>query len=129
MYGDTVNAISILAGAGIELVITSQNLVEFWRSATRPVDRNGLGLSISEAEVELQRLEKLFRVLPDVPEIYPQWRQLVLRYGVKGVNVHDARLVAVMRVHSVTHILTFNTSDFTRYSGEIMPVHPATVTP
>lgn len=58
MYGDTVNAISNLAGAGIELFITSQNLVEFWRSATRPVERNGLDLTIVEAEAELQRYIK-----------------------------------------------------------------------
>lgn len=127
MYGDTVNAISILGGAGVELFITSQNLVEFWRSATRPVERNGLGLTVPEAEAELQRLETLFPALPDVPEIYPEWKRLLLEYGVMGVNVHDARLVAVMRVHSLTHILTFNTGDFIRYSGEITPVHPATL--
>lgn len=129
MYGDTVNAISILGSGGIELFITSQNLVEFWRSATRSVERNGLGLTVPEAETELQRLETLFPVLPDVPEIYPEWRRLVLKYGVMGVNVHDARLVAVMRVHELTHILTFNTKDFTRYANEITPVHPATIMP
>ncbi len=129
MYGDTINAISILRSTGIELFITSQNLVEFWRSATRSVERNGLGLTIQEAEVELQGLETLFPVLSDVPEIYPEWRRLVLEYGVMGVNVHDARLVAVMRVHQLTHILTFNTKDFTRYANEITPVHPATIMP
>ncbi|AUT01826.1 PIN domain nuclease [Nostoc sp. CENA543] len=129
MYGDTVNAISTLAVAGIGLFVASQNLVEFWRSATRPVDRNGLGFTVAEAEAELQRLETLFPVLPDVPEIYPEWRRIVLQYRVMGVNVHDARLVAVMRVHGLTHILTFNTGDFTRYSGEITSIHPATVTP
>lgn len=129
MYGDTVNAISILRGTGIELFITSQNLIEFWRSATRPIDRNGLGLTVLEASAELQRLETLFPVLSDVPEIYPEWRRIVLNYRVMGVNVHDARLVAIMRVHGLTHILTFNTGDFTRYYGEITPVHPATVTP
>jgi predicted nucleic acid-binding protein len=42
--------------------------------------------------------------------------------------VHDARLVAVMRTHGVTHILTFNVSDFVRYqSMGIVPVHPSSV--
>jgi hypothetical protein len=40
--------------------------------------------------------------------------------------VHDARLVAVMRVHSLTHILTFNTTDFIRYPA-ITVVHPRDV--
>jgi predicted nucleic acid-binding protein len=34
-----------------------------------------------------------------------------------GKSTHDARLVAAMRVHQVTHILTFNIQDFTRYPG------------
>ena len=49
-------------------------------------------------------------------------------YGVSGVQVHDARLVATMIVHGVTHILTFNTSDFVRYAPQgIVAVDPATV--
>jgi predicted nucleic acid-binding protein len=129
MYGDTINAISLLKGAGRDLFISPQNLMEFWRSATRPVERNGLGLSIQEATLELQRLETFFPLLPDVPDIYPEWRRIVLKYGVMGVNVHDARLVAIMLIHGITHILTFNTADFTRYSSEIISVHPASVIP
>ncbi|BBD65771.1 hypothetical protein NIES4072_05500 [Nostoc commune NIES-4072] len=63
MYADTLNAISTLRGAEEELFITSQNLIEFWRSATRPAQRNGLGLTIAEARTELERLEGLFLVL------------------------------------------------------------------
>ena len=36
------------------------------------------------------------------------------------------RLVAVMRVHGLTHILTLNTQDFRRYPG-IVAVHPQEV--
>ena len=54
-------------------------------------------------------------------------RRLVVAYSVVGVKVHDARLVAAMLVHGVTHLLTLNTNDFTRYSS-ITAVHPRTVT-
>lgn len=128
MYADTLNAISTLRGAEEELFITSQNLIEFWRSATRPVQKNGLGLTIAEARTELERLEGLFLVLPDVPEIYPEWKRLILQYGVAGVNVHDARLVASMLVHRLTHILTFNVRDFNRYASEVTPVNPTSFT-
>ena len=128
MCASALNALGVMRERGEERYLTHQNLVEFWRSATRPTERNGLGLTITEAEVELQRLEELFPVLPDVPEIYPEWRRLVLEYSVMGVNVHDARLVAAMLVHKLTHILTFNIGDFNRYAAEITPVHPTTVT-
>jgi len=58
--------------------------------------------------------------------IYPEWERLVFTYSVKGVQVHDAKLVAAMCVHDLTHILTFNVDDFSRYP-EIIAVHPATV--
>ncbi|MCC5602502.1 type II toxin-antitoxin system VapC family toxin [Nostoc favosum] len=128
MYADTLNAISTLPGAEEELFITSQNLIEFWRSATRPAQRNGLGLTIAEARMELESLEGLFLVLPDVPEIYPEWKRLILQYGVAGVNVHDARLVALMLVHRLTHILTFNVRDFNRYASEVTPLNPTSFT-
>lgn len=35
----------------------------------------------------------------------------------KGKNAHDARLVAAMVRHGLTHILTFNAQDFSRYRG------------
>lgn len=70
----------------------------------------------------------LIPLLPDSPAIYPQWRQFVTTFNVSGVQVHDARLVAAMNVHGVTHILTLNTTDFVRYlpSG-IVAVDPTTV--
>lgn len=96
--------------------------------ATRPTDRNGYGLGASKANQLLQRAENLFPLLPDSPAIYLEWRRLVVQYSVSGVQAHDARLVAAMISHEVTHILTFDTEDFARYEPEgIVAVNPADV--
>jgi predicted nucleic acid-binding protein len=126
MHGDAIKAIKILRSQGELLHITPQNTIEFWNVYTRPLERNGLGRTASEADAELSRLEILFPLLPDSPQIYPQWRKLVSDYGVIGVNVHDAKLVAAMLVHGVTHILTFNVRDFRRYR-EITAVLPTDI--
>ncbi len=42
---------------------------------------------------------------------------------VLGVQVHDARMAAVMYVHHVNHILTLNVVDFERFSG-LIAIHP-----
>ncbi|KAF3887600.1 MULTISPECIES: type II toxin-antitoxin system VapC family toxin [Nostocales] len=123
MYGDASNAIATLLLQGEQLCIVPQNLIEFWNVYTRPVERNGLGHSAAEAEVEIKRLKAFFPLLLDTEVIYQEWEKLVVAYAVKGINVHDARLVAAILVHGLTHILTFNTEDFTRYS-EIITVHP-----
>ena len=105
-----------------------QCLVEFWAVATRPLSANGLGLSIAEAETERVRLETVFTLLPDPPSLYARWVQLVNGFGVSGKPTHDARLAAAMLEHGLTHVLTFNTSDFQRYvSAGIVAVDPATV--
>ena len=128
MNADAVNALNALRGRGEQLHIVPQNLIEFWNVYTRPLDRNGLGRTAAEAEAKVKRLKSLFPLLLDTPAIYQEWERLVITHGVIGVNVHDARLVGAMLVHGLTHILTFNTTDFARYS-EIMAVHPTEITP
>lgn len=41
-------------------------------------------------------------------------------YKVVGKTAHDARLVAAMHAHGLTHLLTFNEPDFRRYAGIIV---------
>ena len=103
---------------------TSQNLGEFWNVMTRPTERNGFGLSSESALIRAEWIETKFRLLQDSPFIHWEWRQLLVRYRVCGVQVHDARLVASMHIHGVKRILTFNTKDFARFD-EIEAVHPA----
>ncbi len=126
MYPLALNGLAYLTKNHYEYFIVDQNLIEFWRSCTRPKDKNGLGMTVEKATVELTKLETLFSVLPACQEVYPQWRDLVIKYQVKGVNVHDARLVASMLVYNLTHILTFNSDDFRRYL-EITIVNPKNI--
>lgn len=119
-------AVRTLRLRGDEFLVSTQNLVEFWNAATRPSARNGFGLTPNQAAIEIARLEQLFPIAPDDPRVYPEWRMLVTTIGVSGVQVHDARLAAIMRVHGIGHILTLNPSDFRRYPG-ISPIHPRDV--
>jgi hypothetical protein len=65
-------------------------------------------------------------LLPDSLAVHQEWRRLLVTYNVSGVQVHDARLVAAMRVQDVPRILTFNDKDFARYR-DIEAVHPRSV--
>jgi predicted nucleic acid-binding protein len=118
-------AIRQLQARGDQLQMTPQNCVEFWNVATRPLIRNGFGLTLDKANRLLRLLERLFPILPEVSTVYTCWRRLVMDFGVMGVQVHDARLVAIMQAHGLTHILTFNTDDFKRYASEgIQAINP-----
>jgi predicted nucleic acid-binding protein len=117
------SAVSVLGLAEEPMVITVQNLIEFWAVATRAMKSNGLGLSLPTATREIANFKDMFRILPESDQILHEWEDLVKRYGVSGKNAHDARLVAAMNVNGIDKILTFNTSDFTRFQ-EIQVLDP-----
>lgn len=116
-------ALARLASQGTIFHYTHQNIAELWNAMTRPLARNGFGLTVADAEREVRVIEAGMSFLPDNAAVYREWRRIVLELGVLGVQVHDARLAAAMYVHRVSHILTLNVSDFTRFSG-LTALHP-----
>ena len=92
---------------------------------TRPIARNGLGLTVADASRVVQAIESGMSLLPDNEAVYREWRRIVVQYGVSGVQVHDARLAAAMYVHHVDHLLTLNVADFSRFTV-LTAVHPNT---
>lgn len=126
-YAAAENCLEILRTRGHVLCLVPQILYEFWSVATRPLDANGLGMTTADADAELDRLAlPLFQVLQDERAILPRWKELVRHYDVKGKVTHDARLVAAMLRHRVSHMLTFNATHFRRFA-EITAVTPANI--
>lgn len=110
-------AVRKLIGQSDEISIFPQSCIEFWNVATRPVKNNGFGYSCKDADFFLRLIERVFPLMSDDAGVYREWRKLVIDFGVSGIQVHDGRIVAAMLVHNITHILTFNTKDFARYSS------------
>jgi predicted nucleic acid-binding protein len=136
MHIEAVNAVATLLNAGESVFVIPQNISEFWNVCTRPLNKNGLGFTPAQTDTELNRIEFLLTVLFDNALIYPQWRQLVVKHAVSGVQVHDARIVAAMKAHGITHLVTFNHADFKRYTGitvmtpqEVISAYPPQLTP
>src|SRR5664279_6554397 len=85
-------ALARLASQSTTLHYTHQNIAELWNAMTRPRARNGLGLTVAEAEREVSAIEAGMSFLPDGEGVYRVWRRVVVQHGVLGVQVHDARL-------------------------------------
>src|SRR5450432_2413623 len=124
-HGVAVESVAQLLTTGEPVYFTLQNISEFWNVATRPIANNGFGFSVALALGELEKIERLLALLPDSPAVYGEWKRLVIKHGVLGSKVHDAKLVAAMNVHGVRRILTFNVGDFARY--QIEAIHPASL--
>jgi predicted nucleic acid-binding protein len=123
MHSFAVDAIATLRQQEASICIVPQNLIEFWTVATRPLNVNGLGMTVATASQEVARMKAFFPLLLDRPEIFLLWEQLVAQHQVMGKQAHDTRLVAAMLVHQITHLLTFNADDFKRFT-EITTVDP-----
>lgn len=116
-------AVAHLAESGTRLYYTHQNIAELWNAMTRPISRNGLGLTPAEAETEVARIESGMNFLPEGEAVYREWRRLIVLHHVLGVQVHDARLAAAVMAHGVQRILTFNAVDSKRFTG-VITIHP-----
>jgi predicted nucleic acid-binding protein len=111
-----VSAIESLVKAGWGIYVAPQCLQEYWAVATRPAEaRGGLGLSPERAAMDVERILSVHRLLKETVDLFDEWKDIVTRYGVSGRQVWDARLAAVMRLHGVRHLLTFNVEDFRRF--------------
>ena len=120
-----VDSITRLIESGEVVHVTPQNIAEFWAVATRSSAQNGLGLPVAMVAAVLDRIERVFALLPDHPAIYDHWKRLVMKHEVIGNRIYDARLVAAMTVHGIGRILTFDADDFARYGIEV--IHPSAV--
>lgn len=119
-------AVDKLLRDGETLYILLQNVSELWNVCTRPIAKNGLGLTITQADTELSKIEQVFDILHDTEEVYRTWRELIVKHSVSGVKVHDAKIVAAMKAHNIDNLLTFNTDDFKRYT-DIKAVLPKNI--
>lgn len=128
MHSEARKAVQALLRKKEVLHIVPQVVFEFWVVATRPASSNGLGLTPKKTKRTIEKGKSFFSMLPDTERIYAEWLRLVEAYSVCGVNAHDARLVAAMKMHGISEILTFNREDFKRFEGkEITVVSPAEI--
>ena len=74
-------------------------------------------MSIALTDSAVTKWLTLFRLLLDERGIFTHWRDLVVTHAVHSKLTHDARIVAAMQRHGLTNLLTFNHSDFSRFTG------------
>src|ERR1035438_1513868 len=105
-------AVGRILASGAKAVIAAESIYEFWSVATRPVTANGLGWTVERTRSTVGTLLARFPILYEPPEVVGIWIGIVTERGVKGKRVHDAHLLATMKANGVSHLLTFNASDF-----------------
>ena len=119
-YGTIPQCTDRLWERGADIFYTSEDSAEFWNVCTRPADRNGFGFSFAETDERATLIEAKFSFAVDSEATHQEWRKIVVAACVSGIRVHDARIVAAMRMHGIANLLTLNAKDFRRFSSTIL---------
>lgn len=109
-------ALAALTMKGYSLSISGQTVVELWAVMTRPKAANGLEMEPLRARQEIDTIMGLFDIVADPPELLTTWLDLCTRYQVRGRQVFDAKIVALMLACGMTQLVTLNPTDFRRFT-------------
>ncbi len=110
---------------GRDLCVTTQILREYMVVLTRG-DVFDKSFSVDQVLAQIHTLLLDLTVLDEPLTALELLRKLVQRHQIRGKNIHDANIVAVMLSHGVRRLATFNSSDFERFDEIVLET--ATVT-
>lgn len=70
LHASAVNGLSAARERGYRPSLVPQVIYEFWVVATRPIDRNGLGMTVREAQADLDKCLAMFELFRDERAIF-----------------------------------------------------------
>ena len=109
-------------GRGTTLYTSGQIMREYLAVATRPAEKNGLGLALTDALANVRALRGRMSLLAEEAKVADRLLALLDDIACGGKQVHDANVVATMLVHGIGTIVTINLDDFTRFVQHVEPI-------
>lgn len=118
-HEDAIAAINLWPASGVVLYTSGQILREYLAVATRPVDRNGLGMGQPDAVANVRALRTRLNLLAEDVKVSERLLELLETIECAGKQVHDANVVATMLVHGIDTVVTRNVDDFARFGHRV----------
>jgi predicted nucleic acid-binding protein len=118
-HRDALTVVNDWATRQTELCTSGQILREYLTVATRPAERNGLGLNLPDALGNVRAIRERTTLLAEDTTVTGRLLSLLADVECRGKQVHDANVVATMLVHGVRAVVTMNTGDFNRFEGHV----------
>lgn len=114
-YEEARNWLAALHESGFDLCVTTQILREYLVILTRPTVFE-TSFTVDQAIKELEAILPSLTVFGESDRSAGQLRELTSQYEVRGKQIHDANIVAVMIGEGVDTLVTYNPGDFKRFS-------------
>ena len=115
------------AGRGTALYASGQIMREYLAVATRPADKNGLGLEQADALANVRAFRTRTSLLSEDSKVTDCLPGLLDETRCAGKQVHDANVVATMLVHGIDSLITMNPADFARFERHIRVIPLASI--
>ena len=116
---DALTVVNDWAAGRTELCMSGQILREYLMVATRPAEKNGLGLNLPDALGNVHAIRERTTLLAEDGKVADRLLSLLADVECRGKQVHDANVVATMLVHGVRAVVTMNLEDFARFEGHV----------
>jgi predicted nucleic acid-binding protein len=118
-HRDALRVVNDWAAEHTDLCTSGQILREYLAVATRPAEKNGLGLSLPDALGNVRAIRERITLLAEDSKVADRLLGLLADIECRGKQVHDANLVATMLVHGIGTVVTMNLEDFTRFERHV----------
>jgi predicted nucleic acid-binding protein len=118
-HRDALLVVNDWASRPTELCTSGQILREYLTVATRPAEKNGLGLNRSDALGNVHAIRGRTTLLAEDAKVADRLLSLLADVDCRGKQVHDANVVATMLVYGVRAVVTTNMEDFARFEGHV----------
>ena len=106
-------------GRGTTLYTSGQIMREYLAVATRPTEKNGLGMTLADALANVRAFRARTSLLAEDGKVADRLLTLLDDIACGGQQIHDANVVATMLVHGIDTIVTINLVDFTRFERQV----------
>jgi predicted nucleic acid-binding protein len=107
---------------GIQIFISTQIIREFYAVVTN--EKYLIKPLLPEQAVsQINFFVSNLSVLTIDMQTIVKMQELLVKYNIKGQNIHDTTIVATMLRYGINHIATFNTKDFLKFDNiEVLEV-------
>ena len=112
LHGDCLSLLKSGMAGEVSLFVCGQVFREYLVVATRPLQSNGLGMSVSYALENLMAFGQCVQILPEDSSVAHRLASLIGKYQVSGKRIHDFNIAAAMIEHGLKSLITLNAKDF-----------------
>ena len=118
-HRDALRVVNDWAAGHTDLCTSGQILREYLAVATRPAEKNGLGLDLPDALGNVRAIRGRTTLLAENSKVADRLLGLLADVDCRGRQVHDANVVATMLVHGIGTVVTMNLAGFARFQGHV----------